>query len=56
MTKLPTSAKVTRHNDECVMAFGKLSPRTVCPRCDELRFGAPAKRGWTPRRELGYAW
>lgn len=36
----------TKHNTECVMAFGRLSPAGTCPRCDELRAGAPARAGW----------
>lgn len=36
----------TKHNDKCVMAFGKYSPIGDCPRCDELRNGAAPRKGW----------
>lgn len=36
----------TRHNDLCSMAFGNYSPLGCCPRCDELRNGATARKGW----------
>src|SRR5438093_6204835 len=28
------------HNLKCVKGFGRISPKGVCPRCDELRKGA----------------
>lgn len=37
---------MTKHNHLCSMAFGKPSPVGYCPRCDELRSGAPARAGW----------
>lgn len=38
----------TKHNpDTCKMAFGRPTKEVgVCPRCDELRNGAPARKGW----------
>lgn len=40
----------TRHNDSCVMAFGRPSPAGQCPRCDELRNGAKPRAGWNAQK------
>ena len=37
---------ITRHNGTCSMAFGKYSQHNDCPRCNELKAGAPARAGW----------
>lgn len=37
--------KVT-HNSACTRVWGRLSAPGVCPRCEELRHGAPARAGW----------
>jgi len=36
----------TKHtcNDGAGPSFGRLAPRLECKRCDELRFGAPARK------------
>lgn len=36
----------TKHNHLCTMAFGRKSDAGVCPRCDELRAGAPVRASW----------
>lgn len=36
----------TKHGAACTRAFANLSPLGACPRCDELRAGAPARVGW----------
>lgn len=35
---------MTKHNGQCSMAFGRYSPEGECPRCDELRAGAPPRK------------
>jgi hypothetical protein len=42
----------TRHNhdDGQALPFGRKKPAGECPRCDELRTGAPVRRpAWTDR-------
>lgn len=36
----------TKHNDTCTMTFGRPSDHDNCPRCNELKAGAPARKGW----------
>ena len=36
----------TKHNDSCKMAFGRPSDHSNCPRCEELKNGAAARKGW----------
>ena len=43
---------MTKHNDECTMAFGRKSKEGVCPRCDELRNGAEPRKGWGRREPV----
>ncbi len=38
-----------KHNDSCVMAFGRPSPIGICARCDELRAGSAPRKGWNTR-------
>lgn len=45
MTWATKTTAGTKHtcNDGAGPSFGRLAPRTECKRCDELRFGAPAR-------------
>ena len=36
----------TKHNESCTMAFGNPSKHSDCPRCEELKNGATARKGW----------
>lgn len=48
----PAPGGPTRHNhdDGRALPFGRLLPSGECPRCDELRAGAPARTpAWTER-------
>lgn len=35
------------------MAFGRVSALGCCPRCDELRTGAPVRAGWNDAKIKG---
>jgi hypothetical protein len=41
-----TSQNGTKHNDSCIMAFGKFSAHDNCPRCNELKAGAIPRKSW----------
>lgn len=41
------STTYQQHNEKCRMAFGRPTKEVgACPRCDELRAGAPARQGY----------
>lgn len=37
---------MTKHSDSCTMAFGRPSKHATCPRCEELKGGATARKGY----------
>ena len=43
-----TAATATRHASDCTRVFNRLDPK--CPRCAELRNGAPARAGWSDNK------
>lgn len=45
----------TKHNETCTMAFGRPSVHGLCPRCNELRNGAAARKGWGWSKKLNEA-
>ncbi len=40
---IPTET-TTKHRHNCTRVFDRYDP--MCPRCDELKAGFPARRGW----------
>jgi hypothetical protein len=42
------------HNAKCTKGFGRISPKGVCPRCDELRKGVKTRNyaRKSPRRAI----
>lgn len=42
---IPLMSNATKHNHDALPFGRKLAPG-CCPRCDELRAGAPARKGW----------
>lgn len=41
------TSDTVKHNHLCSMAFGKPSKHDDCPRCQELKNGAEARKGWS---------
>jgi hypothetical protein len=46
----PAPDPEARHNHD-PNPFGRYQPAGECPRCDQLRSGAPAKPGWRSRTD-----